>query len=137
MRADAAALTQERLSAVQEWAQAQLDLGRVSEVLAVLRRETADHPRRERLHALLMLALYRAAALPGRSARALRGGPARARRRARAGAGPGLRELQQRILRQDPSLEAAPAAGARAGAVRGAAARPPLALAAVAGLAVR
>ena len=125
LRADAAALTQARLSAVEEWAQVQLDLGRVPEVLAVLRRETADHPRRERLDELLMLALYRS----GAQADALEHYAAVRRDlvdELGLEPGPGLRELQQRILRQDPALESAPAAPPPEPRAAGRALAPPL-----------
>ena len=47
---DAAALTQARLLALEAWAEAQLEVGHVAEVIATLQLETGRHPRRERLH---------------------------------------------------------------------------------------
>jgi WD40 repeat protein/DNA-binding SARP family transcriptional activator len=81
-----------------------LDAGRHAEVIGRLAALVDEHPLRERLRALLMLALYRA----GRQAEALE-----AYRDARwtlvetlgLEPGPELRRLQEAILRQDPSLE--------------------------------
>ena len=69
-----------------------------------------QHPLRERLWELLMLALYRA----GRQAEALRGyTEIRDRLVSELGLDPGsaLRELETRILVQDPSLAAEPRPG--------------------------
>ena len=93
-----------RLAAVEDLMQAELALGRHGEVLAELQRLVAEHPLREELHSHLMLALYRS----GRQAEALE-----AYRAARETLvdelgiepGPALRELEQAILRQDPSLD--------------------------------
>ena len=81
--------------------------GRHREVLAEIEGLLAHEPLRERLHALRMLALYRA----GRQAEALE-----AYREARAvlieevgiEPGPELRRMQEAILRQDPSLHPPP-----------------------------
>jgi peptide/nickel transport system substrate-binding protein len=109
LSADAAALDQQRVLALEAWAEAQLDRGRTSEVIATLRAEAGHDPRRERLHELLMLAFYRA----GAQAEALRH-YAEVRRRLvdELGLEPGrrLRETQERILRQDPALDHEPAA---------------------------
>jgi DNA-binding SARP family transcriptional activator len=93
-----------RLRAVEICIEAELRLGRHDEVLAEVQLLAADHPLREHLHALLMLALYRCA----RQAEALT-----AYRQARAvlveelGVEPGaeLRELHQQILAADPALD--------------------------------
>src|SRR5262249_17795465 len=85
---------------------ADLALGRAALVVGQLEALVADHPLRERLHAQLMLALYRS----GRQADALA-----AYRRARhtlveeLGIEPGtaLSNLEAAILRQDPLLELA------------------------------
>ena len=83
-----------------------LALGREQEALAKLERLIEDDPLRERLYAQRMLALYRA----GRQAEALESYSAARRRLVEeAGVEPGseLRDLQARMLRQDPSLERA------------------------------
>jgi ABC-type transport system substrate-binding protein/DNA-binding SARP family transcriptional activator len=81
-----------------------LALGKGQEALAKLERLIEDHPLRERLYAQRMLALYRT----GRQAEALESySAARQRLVEEAGVEPGneLRDLQARMLRQDPSLE--------------------------------
>jgi DNA-binding SARP family transcriptional activator/tetratricopeptide (TPR) repeat protein len=113
-------LAELRLQALEIRIDADLHLGRHPEVIAELKRLTSAHPLRERLHVLLMLALYR----DGRQPEALA-----VYRDARnllveelgVEPGPGLRELHQRILGDDPALAAPepaspPAAGARPGA---------------------
>lgn len=81
-----------------------LAFGREQDALAKLDRLIADNPLREHLYAQRMLALYRA----GRQAEALESYAAARRTLVEeAGIEPGseLRELQTRMLRQDPSLE--------------------------------
>ena len=95
-----------RLEAIEERIEAELQLGRHRELAAELEGLASEHPFRERLCAQLMLALYRS----GRQAEALA-----AYRVARSvyveelGLEPTrrLQELEQAILRQDPSLDAA------------------------------
>ena len=102
-----ARLEEQRLAAVEVRVEADLAAGRHSELIGELQQLVAAQPMRERLHAHLMLALYRA----GRQADALD-----AYRQARdalaeqLGIEPTseLRDLQRAILVQDPSL-AAPA----------------------------
>ena len=98
-----------RVRAAEQAIDADLQSGRHDEVIGELEALIDEHPLRERLHALRMLALYRA----GRQADALN-----AYREARSvlvdqvGVEPGaeLRRLQEAILAQDPALEfAAPA----------------------------
>jgi DNA-binding SARP family transcriptional activator/Flp pilus assembly protein TadD len=62
-----AALVEERLAALHQRIEADLELGRADSVIAELRRLVAEHPLRERLWALLMRALLAA----GRRAQAL------------------------------------------------------------------
>jgi DNA-binding SARP family transcriptional activator len=101
-------LVEARFQAVAARIEADLQLGHHSEVISELRQLASAEPLRERLHALLMLALYR----DGRPAEALA-----AYRDARRvldrelGAEPGreLQELHQRILAADSTL-AVPAA---------------------------
>ncbi len=100
-------LAELRMSAVEEWIDAELCLGRAAEVVPQLEELVGAHPFRERVHGLLMLALYRV----GRQADALD-----AYRKARAiltgelgiEPGPELRRLEAAILRQDPELDAGP-----------------------------
>jgi DNA-binding SARP family transcriptional activator/tetratricopeptide (TPR) repeat protein len=97
-------LTELRLQAAEMRLDADLRLGRHSEVIGELRQLAAAHPLRERLHALLMLALYR----DRRQGEALA-----AYQQARwvlveeLGTEPGseLRELHQRMLTADPALD--------------------------------
>jgi DNA-binding SARP family transcriptional activator len=99
------------LQATETRVEAELRLGRHNEVLAEVQRLAADHPLREHLHALLMLALYRC----GRQAEALTAyQQARAVLVGELGVEPGaeLRDLQQQILAADPALDLPPHAGA-------------------------
>jgi predicted ATPase/DNA-binding SARP family transcriptional activator len=98
-------LEDERLAAVEGRLDAELVLGRHSELSCELRRLVASHPDRESLWCKHMLALYRC----GRQAEALEAFTlARSRLREQLGLEPGpeLRELQRRILEQDPALDA-------------------------------
>jgi DNA-binding SARP family transcriptional activator len=101
-----------RLAALEKRIDADLALGRDSDVVAELEGLVAEHPLREGLRARLMLALYRC----GRQADAL--AAYQATRRALIEElgiepSPRLRELEQAILRQDPSLELARAPAPR------------------------
>ena len=104
-----ARLEEQRLSAIELRVDADLAASHHAELVGELGQLTREHPWRERLHGQLMLALYRS----GRQADALD-----AYRRAREvlvdelGIEPGaeLRELHQKVLDQDPSLEASHAA---------------------------
>jgi YVTN family beta-propeller protein len=94
-----------RLTAAEERIDAELALGRHSLLVGELEAHVAEHPFRERLLGQLMLALYRT----GRQAEALeayRNG--RSRLIEELGLEPGreVRDLQARILRQDPDLDA-------------------------------
>ncbi len=99
-------LTEMRLLALESRIEADLHRGQPTSVIAELRQLTAAHPLRERLHGLLMLALYRG----GQQADALA-----AYQRARRvlveelGTEPGfeLRLLEQQILTADPVLAVA------------------------------
>ena len=103
--AESARLDELRIQAVEERVKAELSLGRHRELAAELEGLVAEHPFRERLLGQLMLALYRS----GRQAEALA-----AYREARSvyvdelGIEPTrrLQDLEQRILRQDASLDA-------------------------------
>jgi ABC-type transport system substrate-binding protein/DNA-binding SARP family transcriptional activator/streptogramin lyase len=107
IRGDAAALEDQRLQTLETRAEAQLRIGDHAPVIAELRAEATRHPERERVHELLMVALYRA----GRQADALQVyREARDHLSQELGLEPGasLRELQARILRHDPSLDRRP-----------------------------
>jgi YVTN family beta-propeller protein len=103
-QAEIARLEEARLGAVEDRIDADLMLGQHRELLAELEALVARHPRRERLLAQLMVALYRS----GRQADALD-----VYHRARRALddelglepGPELRALEQRILTHDPALE--------------------------------
>ena len=95
------------LVAIETRAGADLVLGRHGELAAELEAWCRAYPLRERLWELLVLALYRA----GRQADALRAYTEVRDRLARElgiDPGPALRELQARILAQDPSLSPEP-----------------------------
>jgi predicted ATPase/DNA-binding SARP family transcriptional activator len=103
------------LVAIETRAGADLVLGRHGELAGELEAQCREHPLRERLWELLILALYRA----GRQADALHAyGEVRDRLADELGIDPGppLRELQGRILAQDSSLAAAGPAPVRAAA---------------------
>lgn len=92
-----------RLTALETKFEAELRLGRHAEVVGRLEGLAADHPLRERIWWMLMLALYRA----GRQGEAL-GASRRLRETLREelglDPGPDVRELEEAILRQDPDL---------------------------------
>ncbi len=108
-QAEIARLEELRLAAVERRIEADLARGRDAELIGELEGLIERHPLRERLRGDLMLALYRA----GRQADALE-----AYRKAREALvdelgidpSPALQELERAILRQDPSLDPAPAA---------------------------
>jgi LuxR family maltose regulon positive regulatory protein len=103
------------LVAIESRAGADLGLGRYGELAGELESLCREHPLRERLWELLILALYRS----GRQAEALRAyTEVRDRLAGELGIdpGPALRELQARILAQDPSLSPASASASPASA---------------------
>jgi predicted ATPase/DNA-binding SARP family transcriptional activator len=107
-RGEAERLEELRLSALEEWFEAGLALGRHTDLLPELSRLAAEQPLRERVHGQMMLALYRC----GRQGEAL-DLYAALRRRLRDELGlepaPELRRLQRRILQHHPDV-AAPSA---------------------------
>jgi DNA-binding SARP family transcriptional activator/pimeloyl-ACP methyl ester carboxylesterase len=106
-----ARLEELRLAAVEDRVDAELALGRHHELVAELEPLVAEHPFRERLRGQLMLALYRC----GRQAEALHALQSGRRvliEQLGIDPGPALRQLELRILRQDPGLDLPPA-GAR------------------------
>ena len=105
----AARLDERRLVATEDRLRCELALGRPDAAIPVLVELRREHPLRERLHELYALALYRT----GRQAEALRAlDEARTQLVEELGVEPGraLRELEQAILQQDPSLDAPAAA---------------------------
>lgn len=100
---EAAALEELRIGALEGRIEADLARGLAVELVAELEQLVGEHPFRERLRGQLMLALYRA----GQQAEALE--VYRSGRRTLIGElgiepGPGLRQMEQAILRQDASL---------------------------------
>jgi basic membrane lipoprotein Med (substrate-binding protein (PBP1-ABC) superfamily)/DNA-binding SARP family transcriptional activator len=96
-------LIEERLTAVEAYAAASLEAGRITEALELLTAAVQDDPLRERARELLMLALYRS----GRHADALRSFHAlRTQLTDEFGVdpSPSIRALYDRILAHDPSL---------------------------------
>ncbi len=105
--AEAERLEERRLGALEELFEARLELGGGTDLVPELEQIVREQPLRERVLGQLMLALYRA----GRHADAL--SILQTTRRRLAGElglepGPQLRELERRILRHDPSLDAPP-----------------------------
>jgi DNA-binding SARP family transcriptional activator len=113
-----------RLGAVEDRIEAELGVGEHPGLVAELEALAAEHPLRERLHALRMRALYAA----GRQAEAL-AAYQRARQvlaeRAGLDPSPELRKLEEAILAQDPSLRPPTAVAP----LRGAPPPPPTAMA--------
>src|SRR4051794_7742188 len=108
LRAESARLEELRLVAFEELMQARLAAGRPSEVVVQLERLTREHPYREEIRALHMIALYRA----GRQADSLRAYQATRDLLAEdlgIVPSPRLRRLEERILLQDPDLDLVPA----------------------------
>ena len=103
-RGESERLEELRLVAIEERLAAQLELGGAAEVLGEVLAHADENGLRERAHELAMLALYRC----GRQADALEHyATFRARLDDELGLEPGstLRELQRRILKQDPELD--------------------------------
>lgn len=104
LRDEVPGLEELRLQALEWHADAGLELGRHSELVAELQPLIRAHPLREHLYAQLMLAQYRC----GRQAEALATYQSARQTLAEAlGADPGteLRDIHQRILTADPSLD--------------------------------
>jgi DNA-binding SARP family transcriptional activator len=106
-----ARLTNDRATALEDWAELELDQGHQQALLPELSPLVAEFPLRERLRAVQMLALYRT----GRQAEAL--SVYREARRLLVDAhgvdpGPDLQALHNRILQNDPTLDTPPATSA-------------------------
>jgi predicted ATPase/DNA-binding SARP family transcriptional activator len=111
--AERARLDELTLVAIESRAGADLALGRHGELAAELAALCREHPLRERLRELLILALYQS----GRQAEALRAYAEIRELLARElgiDPGPALRQLQARMLAQDPALARANAAASPA-----------------------
>jgi YVTN family beta-propeller protein len=109
-QAEIARLEEARLAALDDRIDADLASGEQARLVGELEALVREHPSRERLQRQLMLALYRS----GRQADALeRYRQARRQLIDELGIepGPALRELEQAILSQDPSLDAPGAGG--------------------------
>ncbi len=104
LRVEASRLEELRLGAVEARLRARLAVGHLNEVIAEAERLVTEHPLREGVWAVLMLALYRA----GRQGEALRAfSRVRQVLAEELGIEPSgeLRHLEQRILEQDPALD--------------------------------
>jgi DNA-binding SARP family transcriptional activator len=104
--AAAVQLEELQIAAVEDRIEAELALGRHSELVCELSALVSRHPLQERLRGQLMLALYRS----GRQAEALQGYQAARQvllEELGLEPGRGLRQLQQAILNGDPALEPA------------------------------
>ncbi|MEV1004120.1 BTAD domain-containing putative transcriptional regulator [Nonomuraea sp. NPDC050202] len=111
VRRAALRLEEQRLAALEDYADVRLELGQDTSQVGELTELAAQHPSRERFHALLMRALYRS----GRQADALEVYRAlRERLRDELGLDPGpeVVALHQAILEQDPGLRRPPRAPA-------------------------
>ena len=110
-------LSERRIDVVEECIELDLAVGGRAELLTELRQLVADHPLREKLHGLLMLALYRS----GRRADALAAfQDVRDLLRKELGVDPAaaLQRLHQQILTADPELAALAHRGRRPAARR-------------------
>ncbi|MDP8977876.1 MAG: winged helix-turn-helix domain-containing protein [Actinomycetota bacterium] len=108
IRAEAVRLENLRATAAAEHTDVLLALGRHAELIGELERTIAEDPLSERPHGQLMVALYRS----GRQGDALatyRALQDRLRDELGVDPSPELRDLHERILRQDPALDAPPA----------------------------
>ena len=111
-REEIAQLDEQRIAAVEERIDADLDCGRHADLIPELQRLVGQHPTRERLHGQLMVALYRS----GRQTEAINAyADARRALSEQLGIDPGaeLRDLERRILNHDPTLTPPPSAPAR------------------------
>ena len=109
LRVEVSRLEELRLSAVEDRLEVMIVAGRAHDAIPETRRLLSQHPLRERMWAMLMLALYKS----GRQGEALQAfSSARQTLAEELGLEPSaeLRTLEQQILEQDPSLEETPVA---------------------------
>ncbi|WP_344981134.1 BTAD domain-containing putative transcriptional regulator, partial [Streptosporangium fragile] len=107
-RAEITRLEERRLTALEERAEARLELGEHAALADELGALTAEHPLRERLRAAYMLALHRS----GRRSQALEAyRDLRGRLREELGLDPGraVAALHEAMLREDPAVDVPPA----------------------------
>lgn len=111
-----------RIAALEACLELELELGRHHHVTAELSHLVSEHPLRERLRGMLMIALYRS----GRQAEALAAYQRGREALAEQGLDPSgrLRELQQAILTEDPALAAPPGKNTEGGEEPGAGTEP-------------
>ncbi len=107
VRAEAARLEEQRLTAVEELAELRLELGEHGALADELAGPVALHPLRERLRAAHIRALYRAGR-PTEALDAYRDLKDRLAEELGLDPGPGLTALHQAVLEQDPALAPAP-----------------------------
>ncbi|HEU4421964.1 MAG TPA: AfsR/SARP family transcriptional regulator, partial [Pilimelia sp.] len=114
LAARCAAVEDDRLTAVEQLAEARLSLAAPGDAAALLREHLSAHPLRERAVLLLMRALYRLGDVAGAMAVYDR---ARTALVDQLGIEPGteLRDLHRAMLRRDPALGAPPPAATSAG----------------------
>ncbi len=117
-QAEAARLEELRLGALEDRLEADLALGRHAEVVPELEGLLAEHPLRERLAGQLMLALYRCGR-QGDASRVFHTTRSRLVEELAMEPERSLRQLLQRILEQDPTLDWSAPDGAIAGDVNG------------------
>jgi YVTN family beta-propeller protein len=103
-QADIARLEELRLTAIEALNDAELELGRHAGLVTQLQALVREHPLRERLREQLMLALHGA----GRDSEALE---AYGQARRVLEPGPGMQELERKILHRDESVEVSAAEG--------------------------
>lgn len=115
LRTRALRLDEERLNATEDYLELELDLGKHFQLVGEISRLVHEHPLRERLRGLLMIALHRS----GRQAEALevyRSGRGLLIEELGLEPGPELRLLESSILSGADELRLAPATDAAAGA---------------------
>jgi DNA-binding SARP family transcriptional activator len=105
LRAEAVRLAEIRFAAIEDLWALRTDLGGHADAVAALERLVVEQPLRERLWALLARALYRSAR-QGDALSALRRARDHLADELGVDPGPELQDLEQAILRQDPSLAA-------------------------------
>ncbi|MFE9189500.1 BTAD domain-containing putative transcriptional regulator [Micromonospora sp. NPDC007208] len=106
--AQRARLTQVRLAAVERRLALDLELGRHVEVAAEVGPLVAEHPLRERLRVLQMLALHQAG-MPAEAFAVFHDARRALAEELGVEPGPALQEIHQRVLRADPILRSDPA----------------------------